>query len=65
MAVQGDRTIGGHLHKAQLGISFARAYVIPSEHHVAVPDNEQIVFAEAPDAPPDRGRVNDTRVPLP
>ena len=29
MAVQGDRTIGGHLHKAQLGTSFARAYVIP------------------------------------
>jgi hypothetical protein len=37
----------------------------PSEHHVAVPDNEHIVFAEAPDAPPDRGRINDTRVPLP
>jgi hypothetical protein len=65
MAVQGDRTIGGHLHKAQIGTSFARAYVIPSEHHVAVPDNENIVFAEAPDAPPDRGRINDTRVPLP
>ncbi len=41
------------------------AYVIPSEHHVAVPDNEQIVFAEAPDGPPDRGRINDTRVTLP
>ena len=25
MAVQGDRTIGGHLHKAHLGTSFARA----------------------------------------
>jgi hypothetical protein len=25
MAVQGDRTIGGHLYKAHLGISFARA----------------------------------------
>ena len=29
MAVQGDRTIGGHLHRAELGTSFARAYVIP------------------------------------
>jgi hypothetical protein len=65
MAVQGDRTIGGHLHRAQIGTSFARAYVIPSEHHVAVPDNEHIVFAEAPDGPPDRGRINDTRVTLP
>jgi uncharacterized protein len=64
MAVQGDRTIGGHLHKAQIGTSFARAYVIPSEHHVAVPDNEQIVFAEAPEGPPDRGRINDTRVTI-
>jgi predicted DNA-binding protein with PD1-like motif len=49
MAVQGDRTIGGHLHKAQIGTSFARAYVIPSEHHVAVPDDEQIVFEQIPD----------------
>lgn len=65
MAVQGDRTIGGHLHKAQLGASFARAYVIPSEHHVAIPDNEQIVFAKAPEAPADRGRISDTRVALP
>src|ERR1700726_2856931 len=40
MAVQGDRTIGGHLHRAKLGTSFARAYVIPSEHHVTVQDNE-------------------------
>ena len=65
MAVQGDKTIGGHLHRAQLGTSFARAYVIPSEHHVAVPDNEQIVFAAAPEGPQDRGRINDTRVTLP
>jgi hypothetical protein len=47
MAVQGDRTIGGHLHRAQLGASFARAYVIPSEYHVAIPGNEQIAFAWA------------------
>ncbi|MFJ2397324.1 PCC domain-containing protein [Streptomyces sp. NPDC087843] len=63
MAVQGDRAISGHLHKAQLDTSFARAYVIPSEHHVAVPANEQIVFDEIPDdGPPGRGRINDTRV---
>jgi hypothetical protein len=65
MAVQGDRTIGGHLHEAQLETSFARAYVIPSEHHVAVPDGEQIVYAAVPDSPPDRGRLTDTRVALP
>jgi predicted DNA-binding protein with PD1-like motif len=65
MAVQGDRTIGGHLHKAQLGASFARAYVIPSEHHVAIAGTEQIVFAQAPQAPADRGRITDTRVSLP
>jgi hypothetical protein len=66
MAVQGDRTIGGHLHTAHLGTSFARAYVIPSNHHVAVPQNEQIVFQQFPDegAPRGRGRLNDTRVPL-
>jgi hypothetical protein len=65
MAVQGDRTIGGHLHEAQLETSFARAYVISSEHRVAVPDGEQIVYAEVPDSPPDRGRITDTRVALP
>ena len=67
MAVQGDRTIGGHLHTAHLGTSFARAYVIPSEHHVAVPAHEQIVFAQFPDkdAPAGRGRLNDTRVAAP
>ena len=67
MAVQGDRTIGGHLHTAHLGTSFARAYVIPSDHHVAVPAHEQIVFERFPDdgAPAGRGRLNDTRVALP
>jgi uncharacterized protein len=66
MAVQGDRTIGGHLHTAHLGTSFARAYVIPSDHHVAVPPHEQIVFRQFPDedAPQGRGRNNDTRVKL-
>jgi hypothetical protein len=57
MAVQGDRTIGGHLHTAHLGTSFARAYAIPSNHHVAVPAHEQIVFERFPDeyAPGGRG----------
>jgi predicted DNA-binding protein with PD1-like motif len=36
MAVQGDRTIGGHLHQAQPGSSCARAYVMPTDHHVAI-----------------------------
>jgi uncharacterized protein len=64
MAVQGDRAIGGHLHTAHLGSSFARAYVIPSNHHVAVPAHEKIVFEQFPDedAPAGRGRLNDTRV---
>jgi predicted DNA-binding protein with PD1-like motif len=67
MAVQGDRAIAGHLHTAHLGTSFARAYVIPTEHHVAVPAHEQIVFQQFPDedAPVDRGRLNDTRVAAP
>jgi hypothetical protein len=67
MAVQGDRVIGGHLHTAHLGTSFARAYVIPSEHHVDVPGHEQIVFEQFPDedAPAGRGRLNDTRVAAP
>jgi predicted DNA-binding protein with PD1-like motif len=32
MAVEGDRAISGHLHKAQIGTWFARAYLL------AVPD---------------------------
>ena len=66
MAVQGDRAIAGHLHKAQIDTSFARAYVIPSEQHVAVPADEQIVFEQIPDeGPPGRGRINDTRAAFP
>lgn len=30
MAVEGDRSIGGHLHAATVGTFFARAYVIPA-----------------------------------
>jgi predicted DNA-binding protein with PD1-like motif len=65
MAVQGDRTIGGHLHRARLDTSFARAYVIPSEHRVPVPPNENIVFAPTGEGPSERGRINDTRVSHP
>jgi hypothetical protein len=66
MAVQGDRAVAGHLHKAQIGTWFARAYVIPCEQHVELRANEQIVVEDIPDdGPPGRGRVNDTRVTLP
>jgi len=65
MAVQGDRAVAGHLHKAQIDTSFARAYVIPSEQRVVVPADEQIVFEKVPDEPAGRGRINDTRVTVP
>ena len=29
MAVEGDRAVAGHLHRAQIGTWFARAYVVP------------------------------------
>ena len=29
MAVEGDRAISGHLHRASIGTWFARAYVVP------------------------------------
>jgi hypothetical protein len=54
--------IGGHLHTAHLGTSFARAHVIPSEHHVAVPPHEQIVFALAGCF---RGAARASRAPAP
>ena len=44
MAVQGDRAVAGHLHKAQIGTWFAHAYVIPSTHHIALRANERIVL---------------------
>jgi predicted DNA-binding protein with PD1-like motif len=31
MAVEGDRGISGHLHRAQIGAWFARAYIIPTD----------------------------------
>ena len=30
MAVEGDRAISGHLHRAQIGTHFARAYLLPA-----------------------------------
>jgi uncharacterized protein len=33
MAVEGDRAISGHLHKAQISTWFARAYVLPVPGH--------------------------------
>src|ERR1700730_10817079 len=66
MPVQGDRAVAGHLHKAHIGTFFARAYVIPTEHHIALRANEHIVVEEIPDdGPPGRGRITDTRVTLP
>jgi hypothetical protein len=66
MAVQGDRPIAGHLHKAQIGTFFARAYVIPSEQPIALAAGEQVVVEEYPDqGPAGRGRINDTRASLP
>jgi hypothetical protein len=29
MAVEGDRAISGHLHRAQISTHFARAYLLP------------------------------------
>jgi hypothetical protein len=66
MAVQGDRAVAGHLHKAQIGTFFARAYVIPAEHPIALAAGEQVVVEEFPDdGPAGRGRINDTRVTSP
>jgi uncharacterized protein len=31
MAVEGDKAISGHLHKARIGTWFARAYVLPQQ----------------------------------
>jgi hypothetical protein len=40
MAIQGDRAVAGHLIQAHFRISFARAYVIPSEQHIVLRANE-------------------------
>jgi uncharacterized protein len=66
MAVQGDRAVAGHLHKAHIGTFFARAYVIPTKQPIALRASEQIVVEPTlDDGPPERGRLNDTRVPPP
>jgi hypothetical protein len=31
MAVEGDRAISGHLHRAQVGTWFARAYLLATD----------------------------------
>ena len=46
MAIQGDRAVAGHLHRAQIGTWFAHAYVIPSTHHIALRANERIVLED-------------------
>jgi hypothetical protein len=64
MAVAGDRAIAGHLIKAQLGASFARAFVIPTEEPITLLPDEGVVIKEFPDAGPSgRPRINDTRPP--
>jgi uncharacterized protein len=40
MAIQRDRAVAGHLIQAHFGASFAHAYVIPSEQHIALHANE-------------------------
>jgi predicted DNA-binding protein with PD1-like motif len=65
MGVAGDRAIAGHLIKAQLGASFARAFVIPTEQPITLLADEGVVVEEFPDAgPPGHRRINDTRAPL-
>jgi predicted DNA-binding protein with PD1-like motif len=29
MAIEGDQAVAGHLHRAQIGTFFGRAYIIP------------------------------------
>jgi uncharacterized protein len=63
MAIQGDRAVAGHLIQAHFGTSFAHAYVIPSEQHVALRANEGVVLEYfAGDGPAGRGRIIDQRV---
>jgi|HubBroStandDraft_6_1064221.scaffolds.fasta_scaffold165591_2 hypothetical protein len=44
MAIQGDRAVAGHMIQADFGTSFAHAYVIPSEQHIAPRTNEGVVL---------------------
>jgi hypothetical protein len=66
MAIQGDRAVAGHLIQAHFGTSFAHAYVIPSEQHIALRANEGVVLEYfAGDGPAGRGRIIDQRVAPP
>ncbi len=56
MAVQGDRAVAGHLHKAHVGTFFARAYVVPTDQHIALRANEQIMVEQIPDDGPTERR---------
>jgi hypothetical protein len=63
MAIQGDRAVAGHLIQGHFGTSFAHAYVIPSEQHIALRGNEGVVLKYfAGDGPAGRGRMIDQRV---
>jgi uncharacterized protein len=63
MAIQGDRAVAGHLIQAHFGTSFAHAYVIPSEQHIALRANEGVVLEYfAGDGPVGRGRIIEQRV---
>jgi uncharacterized protein len=37
MAVEGDRAISGHVHRAQVGTWFARAYLLPAPDRAGQP----------------------------
>ena len=66
MAIQGDRAVAGHLIQAHFGTSFAHAYVIPFEQHIALRANEGVVLKYfAGDGPAGRGRIIDQRVAPP
>ncbi len=66
MAIQGDRAVAGHLIQAHFGTSFAHAYVIPSEQHIALRANEGVVLEYfAGNGPAGRGRIIDQRVAPP
>jgi hypothetical protein len=56
----------GHLIQAHFGTSFAHAYVIPSEQHIALRASEGVVLEYfAGDGPAGRGRIIDQRVAPP
>jgi uncharacterized protein len=65
MAIQGDRAVAGHLIQAYFGTSFAHAYVIPSEQHIALRQRggcARILCGRRPCGP---GQIIDQRVAPP